>query len=265
MDQSSKNILLVDDEVGLLEIMGHSLEHEGYNVVKAQSGLEALEKLKSVNPDLIILDVNMPQMGGIEFYQKICGADNLPKYPILVLTARADLEELFKELNIDGFIAKPFQIDILLNEVKTIIQSKDRKSSSKAAQGLGRGKRICMVDNDSAIVFKLISTFVDVGYSVSLAKSGALGIERIANELPDIALIRSGLDDISGHMVVLKLKHMAKTKDVFCVLYRLKRGTNAKIDKKILEKKGIVDIVEYTDPEQLLKAVNEIYEKLKEP
>ena len=68
--------------------------------------------------------MNMPQMGGMEFYQEICYGGSRPKYPVLVLTARANMEQLFKEINIDGFMVKPFEINDLFYEIETIIQKK---------------------------------------------------------------------------------------------------------------------------------------------
>ena len=102
-------ILLIDDEVNLQQLMKITLKSRNYHVETANNGLEGLTKLETVKPDLIILDMNMPKMGGLEFYQKICDGNSRPKYPVLVLTARANMEQLFKQLNIDGFMAKPFR------------------------------------------------------------------------------------------------------------------------------------------------------------
>ena len=121
---NQKTILLIDDEVSLQQLVRMTLKTKGYNVEIAGNGFEGLEKLKTLKPDLIILDMNMPKMGGLEFYQKICCGGDHPKYPVLVLTARANMEQLFKEVNIDGFMAKPMEIDDLLKEVDIIIQKK---------------------------------------------------------------------------------------------------------------------------------------------
>jgi len=76
--------------------------------------------LKTITPDLIILDMNMPRMGGIEFYKNICGQDSKPRYPVFVLTARANMEKLFKEFEVAGFLAKPFEINQLIARIETI-------------------------------------------------------------------------------------------------------------------------------------------------
>src|ERR1039458_9621785 len=102
MDQGAK-ILVIDDEEDLRENLKYVLEKNGYVVKLASDGIKGLEVLESYSPDLIILDLNMPHMGGIEFYQKICVRD-LPIYPVFVLTARANMEKFFKDFNVDGFM-----------------------------------------------------------------------------------------------------------------------------------------------------------------
>ena len=117
---AKKTILLIDDEVDLVDMVKFQLIAKGYNVVAAHDGLEGLEKLKNIKPDLIILDINMPKMGGLEFYGRIATEHGRSKYPVLVLTARANLEKTFKDINVDGFMPKPFEIDQLIKEVGRI-------------------------------------------------------------------------------------------------------------------------------------------------
>lgn len=116
-----KTILLIDDEIDLIEMVQFQLQAKGFNVVTANNGQEGLERLQTIQPDLIVLDMNMPKMGGIEFYQKICDSRSKPRYPIFILTARANLEQLFKDFEIKGFMAKPFAIDQLIAKINEIV------------------------------------------------------------------------------------------------------------------------------------------------
>ncbi|MFC1754595.1 response regulator [Thermoproteota archaeon] len=120
---SNKTILLIDDEKDLVDMMTFQLKAKGYEVQIAYNGLEGLEKLKNLKPVLIILDINMPKMSGLEFYNKITSGGR-SKFPVLVLTARANLEQTFKDIAVDGFMAKPFEIDAFLKEVDRIISEK---------------------------------------------------------------------------------------------------------------------------------------------
>lgn len=254
---SQKTILLIDDEVDLQQLVKMTLKTKNYNVVVAGNGLEGLEQLKTVKPDLIILDMNMPKMGGLEFYQNICVNDK-PKHPVLVLTARANMEKLFKELNIDGFMAKPFEIDELLQEVETIIQKRSHAGVKVTASGTREVKKICVVEDNPEALSQIGAAFLSAGYIVNPAQNGTEGIERIAQTVPDVALIKLGLVDISGDMVILKLKNMAKTQDIKYVLYTHKTGERIQIASKIGEKEGIDRFIEYISPAHLLDAVNEV-------
>jgi len=97
MAAAKKSILIIDDDRVLLKLAGSAFKKKGYNVYEATNGVEGLEKLDMVEPDLIILDLKMPKMGGVEFYSRICNSDNMPEYPIFIITAREDVEHLFKD------------------------------------------------------------------------------------------------------------------------------------------------------------------------
>lgn len=117
-----KTILLIDDEKDLVEMVQFQLKAKGFEVVAAYNGLEGLERLKTVTPDLIILDMNMPKMGGVEFFKNICDQHANPRYPVFVLTARANMEHLFADFHVHGFIAKPFAIDRLISEIERVLK-----------------------------------------------------------------------------------------------------------------------------------------------
>ena len=123
---TNKRILIIDDEVDLIQLIGFQFKSKGFEVQTADDGLEALQKVHEFRPDLIILDVNMPRMGGLEFYSKICGTNGRPLYPVLVLTARANIQGPFKDLEIDGFITKPFDIEHLVHEAELIIKKRSQ-------------------------------------------------------------------------------------------------------------------------------------------
>jgi DNA-binding response OmpR family regulator len=123
-----------------------------------------LEVLKDNTTDLIILDMNMPIIGVLEFYQRICFNDR-PKYPILVLTARANMEQLFHEFNVDGFMAKPFEFTDLLKKVEIIINSKsDEIKYSGDKTNDNRPMNVCIVENDPERLIEIGSFFLKKGF-----------------------------------------------------------------------------------------------------
>lgn len=122
---ATKPVLIVEDEKDLVEMIQHQLENEGYSVVVAYDGYQALEKIKEIEPGLIVLDINLPKMSGLEFYSKISTAHGRSPYPVLVMTARSNLEKTFKDIDVDDFLAKPFEIDDLINKVNHIFRKPD--------------------------------------------------------------------------------------------------------------------------------------------
>ncbi|HBR15423.1 MAG TPA: hypothetical protein DD723_07770 [Candidatus Omnitrophica bacterium] len=253
-----KTILLIDDEIDLQQLVKIALKSRKYTIETANNGLEGLTKLETVKPDLIILDMNMPKMGGLEFYQRICDTMNQPKYPVLVLTARANMEQLFKEFNIDGFMAKPFEIDELLEEVDTIINKKSGITKAINVSEGNQPSKICVAENDEQSFNKIGSACLSAGYMVNPARSGAEAIERISATVPDVALIKLGLMDISGDIVIGKLKRMAKTQDVKFILYTEQTADKTVITERISQKEGVDRFVTYSDAKQLVDTVNEL-------
>jgi putative two-component system response regulator len=106
----TSTVLIVDDEYSGRQTLESVLDGDGYNIVMAENGFEALEKARSIQPDVILLDIMMPGMTGFEVCQKIRSDPLVAEIPIIVLTALDDRDSLLKALKAgaDDFIAKPF-------------------------------------------------------------------------------------------------------------------------------------------------------------
>jgi len=253
-----KTVLIIDDEQDLRDTVGYLFTSKGYKVEMACDGVEGLEKLDSTSPDLIILDMNMPRMNGLDFYGKIKDKNEKPKYPVLVLTARANMEELFRSLDVDGFMAKPFELDQLLKEAELIIKKNSGAVFVDKSTHAKRALRVCIVENHHEIFNKLSVAFLEMGYIVNSAQSGAAAILRMTMDVPDVAVISLGLHDISGDIVIGKLCNIQETKNIKCILYTNKRGDKAVVTQKIAEKQGIAKFVEFSHPNDLLEAAGEL-------
>lgn len=247
-------ILVIDDEEDLRENLKYIFSTKGYEVSLAEDGVQGLKKLETYTPDLIILDLNMPHMGGIEFYQKIC--DNaVPRYPVFVLTARANMEKLFKDFNVDGFMAKPFEIPELINEISTVLEKRSGNASTLPSGGL---KTVCIVENDEAFANKVGAALLMKGFTVNLASSGVEAIERISRDVPRAACVKMNLPDMPGELVIMKLKNMAKTSAVKFILYVLNVGIQDEITKKIQQKEGFHKFVVVDSENELVNAIKEL-------
>ena len=130
MIENSK-ILLVDDEEDILEFLSYNLKKEGFRIDTANNGISALKKLEKSKPDLIILDVMMPEMDGIEVCEKIREQDIFDDVLILFLTARS---EEYSELagfsaGADDYITKPIKPKLLVSRVNAILKRKRKKKN----------------------------------------------------------------------------------------------------------------------------------------
>ncbi|MCK4555273.1 MAG: response regulator [Candidatus Aenigmarchaeota archaeon] len=119
-----KTIMIVDDEESLRELVCAILEPEGFNLVTASDGNECLNKLKTVKPDLILLDMMMPGMSGRETCEKIRANPKTKNIKVAFLTVAKLSEggkETLEKMNISDYITKPFDNSDLVNRVKKIV------------------------------------------------------------------------------------------------------------------------------------------------
>jgi two-component system, OmpR family, alkaline phosphatase synthesis response regulator PhoP len=124
MSNSNVKILLVDDEPDILEIISYNLSVQGYNVSTANNGLQAIKKAKKEQPHLIILDVMMPEMDGIEACEQIRKIPELQHTLITFLTARGeDYSQVAGfEAGADDYITKPIKPKVLVSKIKSLLR-----------------------------------------------------------------------------------------------------------------------------------------------
>ncbi len=124
MKKKDIKILLVDDEPDILEIVGYNLSNEGYQVITAENGLEGVKKAKKELPHLIILDVMMPEMDGIEACEQIRKHPDLKNTMVTFLTARGeDYSQVAGfDAGADDYITKPIKPKVLISKVKALLR-----------------------------------------------------------------------------------------------------------------------------------------------
>ena len=250
-----RKILIVDDEAVIQKLLEIRLSSVGYRVASAADGSEALKMLENFKPDLILLDINMPKMGGIAFYDKICGSDGRPTVPVIVLTGRSNLESLFKDLEADGFVSKPFKVEDLLGEVERVFAKRAPPSASASRGAASRAQQKVLIGEDGSEIFdKIVLAFVRAGYLVSGAKSAVEALQRAEEELPDIGVIKLSLKDLPGDVLAIKLTQILKTSGIRIILYSAQsEEQEIAATNKICRKMGFGGLVLSEDPALLLK------------
>jgi len=118
-----KKILIVDDEVDIVETLSFELEQEGYECITANDGIEALNKARSENPDLVLLDVMLPKMNGYKVSRLLKFDEKYQHIPIIMLTAKSQDPDriLGIETGADGYLTKPYEMENLLEVIKSHI------------------------------------------------------------------------------------------------------------------------------------------------
>ena len=123
MNKEIKRILCIEDEPDMIELIRLILSRHGFEVSGANGGVEGARKIREEMPDLVLLDIMMPDMDGWEVYQQIKADENTKDIPVIVVTAKAQNIDKVLGLHIakvDDYISKPFTPDDLLESVKTV-------------------------------------------------------------------------------------------------------------------------------------------------
>jgi two-component system alkaline phosphatase synthesis response regulator PhoP len=136
---ASKKILIVEDEKDILELVKLYLEKEGYRTSTAVTGLEGLKKVKAEHPDLIILDLMLAEMDGLEVCKRIRADSQTAMTPILMLTAKAEESDqiIGLELGADDYVTKPFSPKALVARVKALFRRLERTQEEVSRYAYG--------------------------------------------------------------------------------------------------------------------------------
>ncbi|UCG11002.1 MAG: response regulator [Deltaproteobacteria bacterium] len=119
----AEKVLIVDDESVVRELLADFLKDEGYEVIAAASGDEAIGKVERENPDLILLDLKMPGISGIELCRRFKAEERTRSIPIIIITGLSSKEAEALEAGVDDFVAKPFDLPDLSNRLESAVRN----------------------------------------------------------------------------------------------------------------------------------------------
>jgi signal transduction histidine kinase/CheY-like chemotaxis protein/ligand-binding sensor domain-containing protein len=198
------SILVVDDEASIRELLNQNLHDAGYEVRVASNGREALEQIRRECPDLVILDVMMPEMNGFDVAAVLKNDPTTMDIPILILSIVQDHERGFR-LGIDRYLTKPIDTEALFREVGSLLQ-----------QGKSH-RKVMVVDEDASTVKTLAEVLQARGYHVVEA-NGAELIKKAVSEKPDIIILNSLLS--AKQEVVKSLRFEKGLENVLFLVYQ---------------------------------------------
>ena len=223
MSNSNIKILLVDDEPDILEIISYNLSAQGYNVFTANNGLQAIKKAKKEQPHLIILDVMMPEMDGIEACEQIRKIPELQHTLITFLTARGeDYSQVAGfEAGADDYITKPIKPKVLVSKIKSLLRRLNTKIDSPSKD---------LIELENLIIDREAYKIVFEGTDIVLPRKEFELVYLLASKPGKVFKREDILDKIWGNEVVVG----GRTIDVHIRKLREKLG-----DKRFKTIKGV--------------------------
>lgn len=215
-------VLLIDDNRHLRVTLADHLGHDGFEVTTAESGEEGLEMIARREPDLIILDINMPGIGGMGFLRRVMGDDGRPRYPVLVLTARSAMDTFFGSVPVDGFIAKPCPMSDLLAKMHSILKKRGVRSQREPRSETPAEDAkvvVFIAEDDDEIRQQIVRFFEHDGFDVSVAKTGPEVMEMAPVLQPGLVVMKQLLPQMNGNVIAPMLAGMPALKGTPIILY----------------------------------------------
>jgi DNA-binding response OmpR family regulator len=252
-------VLIVEDEGNMRTMLALELESAGYQVFQAEDGEAAFQIAKCVKPDLIISDILMPQMDGNQLMKKLRDSEFGKHIPFIVMTARGQMQDYFEMLEVDDFIAKPFDAEDLLTRVGRVLEKVKKKKQATAGDGketMSSGKKkVLILDDDAAVYDKFEKILTANGYEVNVVKTVPECLDSAVLFKPNMVVLRFLLEGMNGDKLVGLMKGMPHIKDVPLVVYSQKvRGWE---EQSVLKAGAACFIGEITD-QKLLEMVRRV-------
>jgi signal transduction histidine kinase/DNA-binding response OmpR family regulator len=193
-----RRILVVDDEHNIVRVMRHILESEGYEVLEANSGKEALELAKSEHPDLMLLDVLLPDIDGFAVLEELRKDESLNDLPVVILSILEAKEESFR-LGAQDYFNKPIDRTKLLDTVQNLLGDANKEI------------KILVVDDDPNILRAIQQMLSHRGYRVVLARDGLEAVVRARDENPQLIVLDLYMPEMDGFEVIKRLRSWDET------------------------------------------------------
>ncbi|WP_318661968.1 response regulator transcription factor [Treponema sp.] len=191
MEQNLEKVLIVEDDPGISDFIDLELKHEGFETCVANTGRKALEQFEKFNPTLILLDVMLPEISGLEVLRRIRKTSEVP---VIMVTAKGDTYDRVNGLDAgaDDYIPKPFEIEELLARMRAVLRRTTKENSSDSVLKI---RDLEMIPQEMSVTLK--------GETLNLSKTEFFMLKKFI-ENPDTVFSRNDLIEAiwgAGHYI----------------------------------------------------------------
>lgn len=202
-----KRILVVDDEFAIAQLIKLNLEKQGFAVDTAFTGAEAIEKIRANKPDIITLDILMPEMNGFQVLELLKTDSQTKDIPVILVSIISGLQkERGFRLGAVDFISKPIEFDKLFKSIE--------KFGSQLSGVKEKRKKILVVDDEPDTAKLVQRSLEDKGLQVFVANDGPEGFNLAKQEHPDLIVLDLYMPDMNGFSLIKILKTDTNTEDI---------------------------------------------------
>ncbi len=247
-----KIIFVIDDEIEILELLKDRLLASDYQVFTFLDSEEAMKSLKTLTPHLIVLDMMMPKLDGIEFLKAL--HQNSLDIPVIMLSAKTQATCILdaKSLGAQDYLFKPFEATELLNSIQRILHNNTvHQQERKEIMTQNKKPKILIVDDAQDMLNLMESRLVSEGFEVIKCSDGVTGFELLVKDPPDLILLDIKMPKMDGYTFI---KQMHRDEELLKIPVILVTGYDTMVDLFTVE--GIVDyIIKPFDAEALIKKI----------
>lgn len=205
-------VLIGDDDTLVIDLIRQHLEDKGCQIIAVPDGRAVLAEAKNHQPDLIIQDINMPEISGFQILKSLKREPKTENIPVIMLTKRTEDKSIIEGISSGAvdYIIKPFDIDKLVKQVMTALEKANTQ--------------VLLVDDDAVVNELLALRFRKQGYKVVVAENGREALEKFQQSPPDVMLLDIMMPGMDGLAVLSQLKEKLKS-DVPIVMLTAKNQT----------------------------------------
>lgn len=210
MNEKLKNVLVIDDEEEIVNAAKRMLERSGYFVNTALNGKQGIDRITQHKPDVIITDIIMPVMDGYEFYKHLKNETLTSRIPVIILTARPNMEDAFRALGVQGFVTKPFTVENLVEKIERL---------GERDTPMGPRGSLLIAGSDEYTLSQMSVLLKDDGYHTQTAENSADIIVKALEEALDFIFLDVYMKEIPSRETIKALRSFHKLDNVKIILY----------------------------------------------